>query len=295
LSFGAAINAQAIVDQPYQFDFYDGGGLDIAVLGLAQADHNGNLNVSRFGSRLAGAGGFINISQNAKTVVFAGTFTAGDPQLLVEDGQVRVLREGSQRKFVQDVEHRTFSGRLACARKQRVLYVTERCVFRLAGQGEQTFLELVEIAPGMDLQRDILAHMEFVPRVSPDLQTMDRTLFEPGLVGMRERLLATPLEQRFELDVQHALLFINFEGLAITDASQIAGIEAQVVTLLKPLAMRVAVVVNYDSFTILPGLAPAYATMVQSLTDRFYSRVTRYGTGGFLKARLGVQGTGPKA
>ena len=150
LNFGAAVNTQAIIDQPSQFDFYDGGGLDIAVLGLAQADAEGNLNVSKFGTRLAGAGGFINISQSAREVVFVGTFTAGDLQARVVDGRMEIVSEGTCRKFVRAVEHRTFSGERARGRGQRVLYVTERCVFRLAEAGG---LELVEIAPGIDLER----------------------------------------------------------------------------------------------------------------------------------------------
>ena len=135
LNFGAAVNTQAIIDQPSQFDFYDGGGLDVAVLGLAQADAEGNLNVSRFGTRLAGAGGFINISQSARAVVFVGTFTAGDLQVRIAEGKVQILSEGTCRKFVKAVEHRTFSGERARRQGQRVLYVTERCVFRLAEAG----------------------------------------------------------------------------------------------------------------------------------------------------------------
>jgi propionate CoA-transferase len=286
MSFGAAVNAQAVIDQPYQFDFYDGGGLDIAILGLAQVDAQGNLNVSKFGPRLAGAGGFINISQNAKTVVMVGTFTTGGLDVRLQDGRLHIHREGNTRKFVQAVEHRTFSGREACKRKQRVLYVTERCVFQLAPGTARTSLELIEIAPGMDLERDLLAHMDFVPTISPKLRLMDMALFANDTMGLRERLLATPLGQRCELDREHRLLFINFEGLTVDHPTDIADIENHLTALLEPLGHRVAVVVNYDSCSVLPPLIDDYYAMVKRLTDRFYSQVTRYGTGGFLKAKL---------
>src|SRR5262245_23415763 len=179
LSFGAAINAQTVIDQPYQFDFYDGGGLDAAFLGLAQADQQGNLNVSKFGPRLAGAGGFINISQNAKKVVFVGTFTAGRLQLAVEDGQLRLINDGNVKKFVREVEHRTFSGSYAAKRGQPVLYVTERCVFALTQDG----LELTEVAPGIDIERDIFARMDFRPIVRRDPGIRDRRIVSPAPVG----------------------------------------------------------------------------------------------------------------
>lgn len=286
LSFGAAINAQAVLDQPYQFDFYDGGGLDVAVLGLAQADAEGNLNVSRFGPRLAGAGGFINISQNAKTVVFAGTFTTGDLITSVGDGRLSITQEGDTPKFVQHVEHRTFSGREALRRGQQVWYVTERCVLRLIQAGGGPALELVEIAPGLDIERDIMAHMAFRPHISPHLRLMDAALFHTAPIQLRQRLLATPLADRFELDAHHKLLFINFEGLNIQHQSEVAEVERLVDELLAPLGQRVAAVVNYDRFDLAPHLFEQWSGMVARLSEAYYSRVTRYGSGGFLKARL---------
>ncbi|HWY73100.1 MAG TPA: acyl CoA:acetate/3-ketoacid CoA transferase [Burkholderiaceae bacterium] len=283
LNFGAATNTQAVIDQPYQFDLYDGGGLDVAFLGLAQADREGNVNVSRFGSKLAGAGGFINISQNAKEVVFVGTFCAGRLQVDVGDGQLRILDEAGTVKFVREVEHRTFSGHYAAARRQPALYVTERCVFVLTAQG----LELAEVAPGIDLERDILARMDFEPIVRGTPRTMDPRIFRPSAMGLRDDLLNVPLPQRLFYDAQQNILFINFEGYSVRTREDVDAIRAAVEQRIGPLGRKVFAIVNYENFSLWPEAFDAYSDMVHDLSQRFYIDVTRYTTSGFLRMKLG--------
>lgn len=179
-AFGTCTNPDAIIDQPYQFDFYDGGGLDQAFLGLAECDKDGNINVSRFGPKIAGCGGFINITQTAPVVVYCGTFTASGCKIAVEDGKLQILQEGKVKKFKNDVEQITFSAAYATETNQHVLYVTERAVFKLI-EGKLT---LIEIAPGVDLEKDILAQMEFKPTIADDLKLMDERLFKAEKMGL---------------------------------------------------------------------------------------------------------------
>ena len=180
---GAGRNYHAMIDQPYQFDFYDGGGLELAFLSFAEVDEACNVNVSRFGNKIVGPGGFINISQNAKTMIFSGTFTSGGLEIDWPEGQTRIGREGREKKFVRKVEQITYSGALANENGQRALYVTERAVFR---RNEVGRLELIEIAPGINIERDILAQMEFTPEISKNLKPMDARLFRPEPMGLAQ-------------------------------------------------------------------------------------------------------------
>ena len=282
LDFGAATNAQAIIDQTYQFDYYDGGGLDIAFLGMAQADAQGNVNVSKFGPKLAGAGGFINISQSARKVVFMGSFCAGPCEMDVHEGKLRILQDATARKFVPEVEHRTFAGQYATQRGQEVVYITERCVFRLRTEG----LELTEVAPGVDLQRDILDRMDFVP-IMKSVQPMDARLFQIEPMQLRKSLVGVAFDARFSFSPELNTLFINFEYFEVKTMERVYAIEEKVERLLQPLQRRVHAVVNYEGFVLDREVEDAWAECVQRLVSRFYDRVTRYTTSAFLRAKLG--------
>jgi propionate CoA-transferase len=178
--FGLAYNAESIIEQSFQFDFYDGGGLDASFLGLAQTDAHGNVNVSKFNGRPVGCGGFINITRSTRKLVFCGSFTAGGLDVKVGDGKLTIVKDGKARKFIDQVEQVTFNGHDAALREQQVVFITERAVFHLREDG----LELTEIAPGVDLERDVLAHMAFKPIIK-DLKTMDPGIFSEKWGGLR--------------------------------------------------------------------------------------------------------------
>jgi len=216
-------------------------------------------------------------------VVFVGTFKAGGLRFAVEGGKLSILNEGREKKFVQRVEQVTFSGRFASSRGQPVLYVTERCVFALTAHG----LELRQVAPGINLERDILAHMDFKPIVPEELEVMDARIFHSEPMGLRDDMLSIPLKSRFTYHPQQNLFFINFERFSIRSRLEIRAIVKAVEDKLAPLGHRVYAIINYDNFSILPELLDEYSEAVRSVVDRFYSGVTRYTTSGFLRVKLG--------
>lgn len=283
INFGTAANTEAIIDQPSQFDFYDGGGLDIAFLGLAQADRHGNLNVSKFGRNFTGCGGFINISQNSKRIVFTGTFTAGGLEIEIRDGELKIIKEGHSKKFINQVEQITFSGPYAVSKGLNVLYITERCVFKLTPEG----LELTEVAPGIAIEKDILAHMDFKPIINKQPKIMDHRIFIDAPMGLKEHLLTVPLSERITYDSAQNIFFVNFEGYSVKTSEDIAEIMEFVTETLSPLGKKVFTIVNYDNFFINQDLIDEYTQMIKELVEKYYISTTRYTTSAFLRLKLG--------
>src|SRR5215211_3993405 len=184
--FGCAANAQAIMPSPAQFAYFQGGGFDRCLLSFLQVDTSGNVNVSRLRGKphvSAGAGGFIDITAAARNLVFSGAFCAGRQDIVLENGKLTIRQDGPVEKFVPEVEHVTFSGRMARERRQNVTFITERCVMRLLPDG----LTVTEIAPGVDLEREVLGRVAIPLRVSPELRRMDERLFRPECMGLTLR------------------------------------------------------------------------------------------------------------
>jgi len=282
--FGAAINCQAVIDHCSQFDFIDGGGLDCAFLGFAECDAVGNVNASRFADRIAGCGGFINITQNAKKVVFMGNFNAGGAQFEVDEGRLKIVREGKAGKFVEKVAQVTFSGMVATEQRKEVLYVTERCVFRLTPAG----LMLAEVAPGVDVERDILAHLPFRPRVHLTAP-MDGAIFKPAPMGLRERMLDIHIDKRLTYDASSNTVFMNYAGMRVKHADDVDTIVAAVDRLLAPLGGRVNAIVNYEGFTVDDEVMDVYMDAVHYVEKKYYLKVSRFTNSGFLRMKLGKE------
>lgn len=280
--FGGAINRQAVIDHAAAFDFIDGGGLDIAFLGIAQCDGRGDVNVSRFGDRLAGCGGFIDLTQRTRRILFVTPFTSGGLDAAIEDGVLQIRTEGRVRKFVSEVEQITFSGAHAVDQHQDVLYVTERCVFALSPEG----LVLTEVAPGIDLEQNVLSLLPF-DVVVDDPQLMYAPLFEPGLIGLRDRMLDVHIEERLHYEPASNTVFMDYAGMHVRTEAEVTEIVRAVDDLLGPLGHRVHSIVNYDRFSLDEDVVEAYADAVKYVADTYYLTVSRHATSGFTRLKLG--------
>ncbi|MBF0289222.1 MAG: acyl CoA:acetate/3-ketoacid CoA transferase [SAR324 cluster bacterium] len=280
-SFGAGVNVDVVLDQNQQFDFYDGGGLDMACLGMAECDEKGNVNVSRFGDRLVGCGGFINISQHARIMVYAGTFTAGGLKVGIEDGKLKILQEGRSRKFVKQVKQVSFSGDFSVVRYQPVYYVTERCVFRRGIKG----LVLTEVAPGIDIERDILAHMDFTPKIRDPIP-MDFRIFREGPMELESELLNLKLSERISYDPNRNVLFINLGGWYARVKEDIQALQELLEAQCKSIGKRVGVFINYDAFRINEDIYDHYADMDRHMLKHYYTTITRYANSAFMRMKL---------
>lgn len=216
-------------------------------------------------------------------MVFVGTFCAGPLNVKVHAGNLLIVREGTTKKFLKAVEHRTYSAEHARLRGQQALYVTERCVFQLTDGG----LEVIEIASGIDLDRDVLAHMAFVPAVSPSLRHMDQRIFDLAPMGLREDLTRLPLAHRLVYDQEQDIFFVNLAGYTVRDTRDVQEIRSMLVGALQRIGHKVRAIVDYDNFTLSPDATDEYCSMVRNVAEQHYSTVTRYATTGFLRAKLG--------
>jgi len=280
-SFGSSANAHSVIDQNQMFDFYHGGGLDLTCLGMAECDSLGNVNTSKFGGKLNGCGGFIDISQNARAVVFAGTFTAGGLEIAIEDGKLRIVTEGRARKFVKQVEQVTFSGQYAAEKGQPVIYVTERCVFLLTDHG----LELIEVAPGIDIERDILPHMAFKPHIHKPI-SMNPAIFRDAPMDLLSDLLNLRLKDRISYDAGRNVLSINLEAWSARKKADVHDLQKAISDACIAAGRRVNAVVNQDGCRIAEDLYDEYADMVAYIKKHHYDRMARYATSAITRQKL---------
>ena len=291
-SFGPSFNPEALIQMNQMFDFYDGGGLDSSFLGAAQVAGNGDVNVSRMSrDRLTGPGGFIDISQSTKNIVFMTPLTTKGLKLDIPgDGTLKIKAEGSVKKFVPAVFEKTFSGDEAVRRGQTVYYVTERAVFRRSAK--HPVLELVEIAPGIDLQKDVLDQVDFQPVLSKNLKTMDPRIFKTETMHIRSALFGSLVDRHFYHEEDHTV-FLELFGITIDTEEDIKWFVDGVVFLLEPLVAKkgpITMVANYDGFDIRDSLEEKFSEALKPIAEKYYKSVTRYAGGrAFKRAKLGKQ------
>lgn len=284
--FGPASNADALIEMNQMFDFYDGGGLDQCFLGAAQINARGDVNVSRLSSdRLTGPGGFIDISQSTHNVCFLSTFTAMGMKLEINEGKLRIASEGKAKKFVSNILETTFSGDEAVRRGQKVFYVTERAVFRRSALYDK--IELIEIAPGIDLQKDVLDQMEFEPVVSPYLKEMDKRIFLDRPMG---RKLFGSLDERLDYDQEEHMMYLNLFGVSLNSEADvnwfISGLDRILETYTKEKG-KLDMVVNYDGFDLKSGLEDLYKDLLEEqISKKHQKSVKRFGGKAFRRHNL---------
>lgn len=285
--FGPATNADAIVEMNEMFDFYDGGGLDMCFLGAAQISPQGDVNVSRMSKeKLIGPGGFIDISQSTRNISFLCTFTAKGLGIEFDgdDGKITITKEGMIKKFVNEVYEKTFSGEEAVRRGQKVYYVTERAVFRRTASHD--VIELIEIAPGVDLKKDILDQMEFEPIISPKLKEMDKRIFS------REKMqieLFGSLKDRVTYHDGDHVIFIDLTGICLASEDEVRWLGRSLHLLLDPITKDLGplnAIVNYDGFDIKSGLEQVFADTLQKLGNQHYKSVKRFSFNAFRRAKV---------
>jgi propionate CoA-transferase len=290
-NFGPAYNASSMMEMNQMFDFYDGGGLDMTFLGCAQVSPKGDVNVSRLTkNKLTGPGGFIDISQCTKKICFMMPMTAKGLKIGIPgDGTLKIESEGSVKKFVPEVYEITFSGDEAVRRGQEVIYVTERAVFTRTGKHDK--IELIEIAAGVDLQKDILDQMEFEPIVSPNLKTMDPRIYMPGKMNVTTEILGS-LEERFNYDKIEHTMFLDLFGITLNTEDDVEWFAKSVRDILTPLVEEkgpIDMVVNYDGFDLSKGLESIYGDLVGKIQNDLYKSAKRYTGQAFQRAQLQSQ------
>ena len=285
LDFGAAVNFSSSIDHPYQFDFIDGGGLDIACPRLRRMRRAGQRQCQPLRQPRAGLWWFHqHQSKQQEGHLLVGTFTSGGLDATVRDGRLQIKTEGKYKKFVQRVGQITFSGVEAAKREQEVLYVTERCVFRLHANG----LELAEAAPGIDLKRDILDHLPFEPIVN-NVREMEPGLFAAPPLRLRDRLLDLRIADRLSYDPISNTVFMNYSGMRVRTQADLDRIKAAVDELLGPLRKKVYSIVNYDRFEADADVMHAYLDLVRYVEEKYYIAVSRYTNSGFMRLKLGSE------
>lgn len=285
--FGPSYNASSLMEMNQMFDCYDGGILDICFLGAAEVSKDGDVNVSRMAKdRLTGPGGFIDISQSTKNVVFMTPMTTKGLEISSTTSGLKIKKEGQVKKFVQKVFEKTFSGNEAVRRGQQVLYVTERAVFRRTAKYD--VIELIEIAPNVDLQSDVIDQMDFVPIVSPALKIMDERIFRGAKMNVSNEMFGS-LERRCTYHHQDHTMFLDLFGITLNSEDDVRWLFDGLREILRPLVKnkgKIDMVVQYDGFDIRNGLSSLYVNETSKLEEEMYNSVKRYTGHAFKRAQL---------